>query len=399
MRIPSLRRDRFDDILKIVSLFFCIALGLAAVIAIVLIQARSIMYFNQSPFDGVFQTLFPLRKMDVGEFAGRDFYYFHGNGIPYLIYPFYKIASIFLDGDLSASIASTYFVNVIFIFVPMYYLCRLFMGWRGSLITLMLFSITVEYLPVFGYFLSPTFIGAPMGVRMAPHLFMAIAVARVALSMSTGAISFPATLRRMVIVGAVGAVMPLLGAEQGFYAVAAAAGAVFFLGARRWNILQRISFTATVVASFGISFVLALLILFGSLETLTAIKDISDNQVWIYGVFPNSFFADWNEFFTLKLSGAVPSQLTTIVGAVALMICFGLFLRKVLPLPALLVVLVLFASGLLSWVANFGYVGQHQAPLFLRECILALALSASAIMGKGAQPSRTKEVISPEVSL
>ncbi len=75
------------------------------------------------------------------------------------------------------------------------------------------------------------------------------------------------------------------------------------------------------------------------------------------------------------------------------------FLRKVLPLPALLVVLVLFASGLLSWVANFGYVGQHQAPLFLRECILALALSASAIMGKGAQPSRTKEVISPEVSL
>ncbi|MGN6450607.1 MAG: hypothetical protein ACTHLK_18835 [Brucella intermedia] len=399
MKVPNLPHYSFDNILKIVSLFFCIACGLTAVIAIVLIQARSIMYFNQSPFDGVFQTLFPLRKMDQGEFPGRDFYYFHGNGIPYLIYPFYKIASIFLDGDLGASIASAYFVNVIFVFIPMYFLCRLFMGWRGSLITLMLFSIVVEYLPVFGYFLSPTFIGAPMGVRMSPHIFMAIAVAKVALRTSTGEISFPATLQRLIIVGAVGAAMPLLGAEQGFYAVAAAAGAVFFLGGRRWRILQRIGFTAAVLVSFSLFFVAALLILFGSLETITALRDISDNQVWIYGVFPNSFFASWTEFFTLQLSGAVPSQLTTIVGTVTLMICFGLLIKEVLALPAFLTVLVLFAGGLLSWVANFGYVGQHQAPLFLRECIRALALSATAIMGKGAKPTGTREIVASEVSL
>ncbi len=398
MRIRKFDLYELDNKLKKISLLFCIVFGLASVIAIALIQARSIMYFNQSPFDGVFQTLFPLRKMDQGEFPGRDFYYFHGNGIPYIIFPFYKISSIFLNGDLSASIASTYFVNVIFIFVPMYYLYRLFMGWRGSLIALMLFSIAVEYLPVFGYFLSPTFIGAPMGLRMSPHILMAIAVAKVALSTSTGEISFLATLQRLIIVGAVGAAMPLLGAEQGFYAVAAAAGAVFFLGGRRWRIVQRVGFTATVLVSFGLFFVAALLTLFGSLETITALRDISDNQVWVYGVFPNSFFASWTEFFTLKLSGAVPSQLATIAGALALFFCCGLFLKKVLPLPALLVVLVLFAGGLLSWVANFGYVGQHQAPLFLRECILALTLSASAIMRTGGS-SRTKEVVSPEVSL
>ncbi|MFK0685825.1 hypothetical protein SD208_16060 [Ochrobactrum sp. BD67] len=399
MRVPELNWNNVDNILRKVSLAFCVIFGLAAVVAIVLIQARSIMYFNYPPGDGIFQTLFPLRKMDAGEFPGRDFYYFHGNGIPYLIYPFYKLASIFMDGEVGRSMAATYLVNFIFIFFPMYYLCRLFMGWRGSIITLMLFVLSVIYLPMLGGLLSPIFIGAPMGVRMVPHIVMAIAVAKVALRTSTGAIFYPATLKRLAMVGAVGAVMPLLGAEQGFYAVAAAAGAVFFLGARRWNILQRISFTATVLASFGISFIVVLFVLFGSLETLTAIKDISDNQVWVYGVFPNSFFANWTEFFTLKMAAAVPSQVATITSAVALIFCFGLFLRRILTLPGLLAVLVLFASGLLSWTANFGYIGQHQAPLFLRMCIIALVLSTTAIISKVKNPPSAEEAASSEMPL
>ncbi len=91
----------------------------------------------------------------------------------------------------------------------MYYLCRLFMERQGSLIALMLFALSVVYFPVLGALLSPLFIGAAMGVRMSPHIFMAIAVAKVALRTSTGEISFPATLQRLIIVGAVGAAMPL----------------------------------------------------------------------------------------------------------------------------------------------------------------------------------------------
>ncbi len=398
MRIPKFDLYELDNKLKKISLLFFIVFGLASVIAIVLIQARSIMYFNYPPGDGIFQTLFPLRKMDQGEFPGRDFYYFHGNGIPYIIFPFYKIASIFLGGEVASSMAATYLINFIFLFIPMYYLCRLFMERQGSLIALMLFALSVVYFPVLGALLSPLFIGAPMGVRMSPHIFMAIAVAKVALRTSTGEIPFPATLQRLIIVGAVGGAMPLLGAEQGFYAVAAAAGAVFFLGGRRWSILQRIGFTATVLVSFSLCFVAALLILFGSLETIAALKDISDNQVWVYGVFPNSFFASWTEFFTLRVTAAVPSQAGTIAGIVALLLCFGLLLRKVLTLPAFLVVLVLFAGGLLSWVANFGYIGQHQAPLFLRTCIMALVLSATAIAGKVTRSPHTEKVATSEPS-
>ncbi len=47
--------------------------------------------------------------------------------------------------------------------------------------------------------------------------------------------------------------------------------------------------------------------------------------------------------------------------------------------------------GLLSWVANFGYIGQHQAPLFLRTCIMALVLSATAIAGKVTRSPHTEK--------
>ncbi len=101
----------------------------------------------------------------------------------------------------------------------------------------------------------------------------------------------------------------------------------------------------------------------------------------------------------MRVTAAVPSQAGTIAGIVALLLCFGLLFRKVLTLPAFLVVLVLFAGGgLLSWVANFGYIGQHQAPLFLRTCIMALVLSATAIAGKVTGSPHTEKVATSEPS-
>ena len=40
------------------------------------------------------------------------------------------------------------------------------------------------------------------------------------------------------------------------------------------------------------------------------------------------------------------------------------------------VIFSLFISAMLSWASNIGYTGQHQAPLFLRQCFFLMIFSA-----------------------
>ena len=51
----------------------------------------SISPFDEIPYDGPFQLLNWIRRIDHGQLPGRDYNCFHGIGLPYLHYPLYKL--------------------------------------------------------------------------------------------------------------------------------------------------------------------------------------------------------------------------------------------------------------------------------------------------------------------
>lgn len=369
----------YDKFLRFISIAVCFFTAVQALFSIVRIEARLINYFQQSPADGVFQTLFPLRRIDAGQFPGRDFYYFHGNGIPYLLYPFYKIGELFFVGPLQASMAAACVADTLCLVVPTYILARLILDARGALITVMAFMIVIEKFPMFGYLFEATFPGAPMTVRMLPHMLAAIFIVKICLYAAKSVAVFKRVLGAFVLAGGVCGILPLLGAEQGFYAVAGGVAVSPFM-AGQWTWRQRVAFPIAFLLSFCISFIAIQLVFFGSLDTLRAIGIISANQVWVYGVFPAPFFNSWEEFFSVRLYSALPSQLATSAGTVAIVFSIWTYRKKWLSVPAFCAILTLYISALLSWVANFGYVGGHQAPLFMRVCIIAAAFNTPAIV-------------------
>lgn len=64
-------------------------------------------YFNGYPINGPFQTYEPLSKLLMGQIPGRDFFVFHGIGVPYVLFaPFYLFG-----GNLAASELASNLVN------------------------------------------------------------------------------------------------------------------------------------------------------------------------------------------------------------------------------------------------------------------------------------------------
>jgi hypothetical protein len=61
------------------------------VVSQVLQSFQAVSPFNGGIIDGPFQLFNWLRRIDDGQIPGRDFQCFHGIGVPYLHYPFYRV--------------------------------------------------------------------------------------------------------------------------------------------------------------------------------------------------------------------------------------------------------------------------------------------------------------------
>lgn len=315
--------------------------------------------FHESPFDGVFQTLFALRRMDAGEFPGRDFFYFHGNGIPYLLYPIYWILHILTGRELSASLWSTFIINLIFLYIPIYVFFLKRYGRKFAAAALLIISLGNEFFFTFGFYNSPLFVGAPMGVRLSPHMLM---LATFSFYNTNNNVGIPR--KGLVLLGLFLGISPLLGAEQGVFAIGGASVALLLIG-KDWR--ERFANFLILPLISVSTFLTMQLILFGGFDTIRAMKTISDNQVWVYGVFPNAFFSSIHDVFSFSKVLAIPSQVTTIVATCAVVF---LVMTKRRDRVYLVSILAIYFGGLISWVSNIGYVGQHQSAIFMRLLLI-----------------------------
>lgn len=77
-------------------------------------------YFTGMPINGAFQMLNPLKRMDLGQIPGKDFYFFHGIGTLLLHRPFYLL----LGKGLWASNTSIYIVGFVTFVISLYVFLR-----------------------------------------------------------------------------------------------------------------------------------------------------------------------------------------------------------------------------------------------------------------------------------
>lgn len=351
----------------VLTLSWCIALFIPS-----LLYCQSTFFFNHTPWDGTFQTLFPLLKMDNGLYPGRDFFYFHGNGIPYLIYPLYHFFNSLCGfSTIVSALTSTFIINLAFLIVPFYLLIRKVFDIQVSSALTIFFLAISNYMPYTGGYLSPLFLGAPMGVRFSPHLIMALVVFKF--------LSDSVSFRSYFYFGFIASTTVLLAAEQGFYSVGGALIVIFIYTIMVGQVKSSFVKAAICLISFIALFVLSNYIAFGSLATFGAIQSISNDQSWVFGVFPNKFYDSLYEVFSFKIIDGIPSQVTTIFSFVLSIFVFALFFLKKIDVKYglfLASVSVLFFSSLLSWASNIGYIGAHQAALNIRYIYIIIGFLA-----------------------
>ncbi|MGF1726770.1 hypothetical protein [Photobacterium nomapromontoriensis] len=352
------------DIAYKISLLLCWIVTLACCS---FLYYQSVFYFNRTPWDGTFQTLFPLLKMDHGSFPGEDYFYFHGNGIPYLLYPLYFIfKNVFNISSVMSALTSTYIINTLFLLIPMYMLLRKVMSVNIASAVLLFYLAVCNFIPYTGGYLSPLFLGAPMAIRFSPHIIMALVVFYILDDVKSS------NLFKLALFGVIGAICVFLAAEQGFYAVGGALVAMFIYYFTV-NIKQAFIFPFSALFVFICCFIGLNYLLFGNIETIKSIQVISNDQAWVFGVFPNRFYDNFSEVFSFDIIDGVPSQVTTIVSVLATLFVIVLMLTKTLQGKSKIFafsLFTLFFGSLLSWASNIGYIGAHQAALNVRYLYL-----------------------------
>lgn len=313
-------------------------------------------YFHLSPYDGVFQTLFPLEMISRGEFPGYDFFYFHGNGIPYLIYPMYSFFVALGFGKIFSVVFVSGFMSAAFLYLPIYFFLKRRFGRDLSILSILIFYIVGEAFFVFNFYNSVYFTGAPMGMRFFPHLIPLLLFS----VMSEHRIIYRSLM--------LGVLMPLsvwVGAEQGFYASVSGIYIVMVMSISTKKVLQNVF---VYLIAWVLTFIAHQYILFGGLNILEDLQIISENQVWVFGVYPNSYYNSFESFFSLMFTGGIPSLIMSFVGLIFFAWCSIKFSSS--KDEYYVYIGSLYVGGVLSWFSAFGYIGQHQSSLIFRFVLI-----------------------------
>jgi hypothetical protein len=322
------------------------------------------------PYDGPFQTLYSLRKLDAGYMSGRDFFFFHGNGIPYIHYPFFKL----LGSNLFAFQAAESLVHIVCVLLPIYFSIRIYFGKAEAAIAclgwIIVSATSFGPLPLaslLSVFASQSTLGLRTVAVFASAYFVATAMTSDACSRRQWALLVSASFTAAIAV--------LLGTEHGFYTICAG-GVLIFL----FRLYQR-KLLSSLVQSVCFTFVSLLfvgmlhMILFGTLAALTAIGNVQADQAWYFGVYPHLFIRYASDL--VKLPHGIMS-LYKLLGVVTILtIAFFVFQWRKWSrdMHMLLYFSFLYIQALSALSSNMGYVSFHYGVPLLRVDYLLLMVS------------------------
>lgn len=343
--------------LAVLSLFaadvvFWIAVRLAGAVTLPL-------DFNGFPTDGPFQTFNPLRRIAAGQHGGVDFQFFHGLGVPYLLYPLYALfGKTLYAAELSREIISV-FAFALAVMAIVYAASR---DVPATIVW------TVAGLGLYQTVFQPLAIAwnSMLGLRStAPVIFAAVLL-------------WPARTRtRTIGCGLALALSLALGSEQGLSVIVAFAAMQMLLAMKRRTLRPLAEGAASVTMGIG-AYLLFLLIAGGPTGCRNALryafKDVPGDQFWYFGSPPNAFLSRWLDVVTEPyFMSAIVFTLT----ATAVVVVWFWLASAPEDEGALHAVAVLLIYGLLSGAAYLGIAGPANRLPMLRAVFFALLALAA----------------------
>jgi hypothetical protein len=316
------------------------------------------MQFVGFPADGPFQTFNPLRRLAAGQHAGVDFQFFHGLGLPYLLYPLFALGG----KTIFASEVSRELVSVLFFALTL--IAIIAAASRDLAITIVAtagafaMSWPFQYLAVGGISL--------LGLRSTAPLLLVVVlllpwrdVPRFAASAAVIAAAFA------------------LSSEQGI-AIVVAFGAMQMLLAVKRRTPRPLAHAAVSIASGLAGYIGFLLIVGGPAGCRNALRyafrDVPADQFWYFGSPPNRFFSEWFDVFSDSFW--TPWFAISLILTLCVVFVFWRA-RDERDQRVLHAVAVLLIYGLLSSAAYFGYIFWGNAIPMLRATFLAVVVLAA----------------------
>jgi hypothetical protein len=268
------------------------------------------MHFSGVAIDGPFQLYNALRRIQGGFRPGVDFQFFHGLGVAYLHYPFFRALGGGLRGsEIARELIAAASFPLVFLLV-----FRAFAGSWTKALCLAAAAMAAAYALHLSAVLFA--VNGMLGVRSASPALVAIA-----LYVSPGARA------RAVATGLALALSLALGTEQGLAVVVAYLAislvAMVPRGDRRAQIIETL---ATVAIGLG-AFALFLLSV-GGMGGLTGalrynFRTVPMDQYWFFGAPPNVFVPSWSAGLRMAIS-ARPVGLALALSVVAI----AVFVRR-----------------------------------------------------------------------
>jgi len=317
------------------------------------------LQFSGFPADGPFQTFNPLRRIAAGQHGGVDFQFFHGLGIPYLLYPLYAMfGKTIYSAELSREVLSVLAFALAIVAI-------VYAASRDVPTTILWTAAGLAiFQPVF-YVLAIA-ANSLLGLRStAPALFAAVLL-------------WPARTRNRIIGCALTLALSLtLGSEQGIAIIVAFSGMQALLAMKRRTL--RPLFEGAVSVMIGIAgYLLFLLSVGGTAGCRNAIryafKDVPGDQFWYFGAPPNTYLSRWAD--VVSDPHLVPA-VSVVVIAIAIVLAFFWRVSTRDDERVLHAVAVLLIYGLLSAAAYLGIAFHGNLLPMLRAGLLSLLALAA----------------------
>jgi hypothetical protein len=336
------------------------------------------LHFNGSAIDGPFQLYNALRRIRAGQTGGVDFQFFHGLGIPYLHYPFFRL----FGGTFQASEVTRQLMSSVLYPLTVVVFLRAFIR---------------DWTRVFAW--ATVVIAGSIALRMLALL--------VAINSLLGVRSTLATLLPIVFVlplprrvrvplaalGLGGALV--LGTEQGLAAALAIVLATAIVAVRSADRRAWIADGVAIIAGGVATLAVALLVLGGAHGMRGALrynfKLVPMDQYWYFGAPPNIFVSSWHVLPTMM--AALPRiPITLVAGCIGVALAATMLWRGANGPAASrrFAIAVAACYGLISCASLLGtYVNSYVQPLQRVLLLIGAVLLDEWFASRGAsRPTR-----------
>lgn len=327
-------------------------LGILIITILVLESVFRTLNFDQYPYDGPFQHIYPLREIDHGYYPGIDFHFFHGTLIPYITYLPYRM----LGGGIFGAILSAKILQLVTITFGTLFLSIKLAGYRwGCLICTIVIYLSQQNTILVG--LSPSWDVSSFGIRT----FMGLIIA------ALFATKFKNQNYQSAIIGVLSAMGVFFGTEQGFYYFVASIGTIMMSDNKA---IKKTELNILLSSIFILSLVMFPLIAWRKIDALLYVKNVMADQVWYYGAPPVLFIRNISEILHDQNFSCIFNALVMFL--IIFIILIYLRRYKILEERKYRALMFLELWGIVATTSNSSIVAYHYIEPLIRNSIISI---------------------------